>query len=81
MDLDHHYPSLSDLRDRARKRLPRFVWEYLDSGTGDEGAMAWIQVSSATFDLKGASSSDMASSGVFHPRVLRGRLLSGGRRC
>jgi len=34
---------------------------------------AWIQVSSATFDLKAASSSAMASSGVFHPRVLRGR--------
>jgi len=34
---------------------------------------AWIQVSSATFDLKAASSPAMASSGVFHPRVLRGR--------
>ena len=34
---------------------------------------AWIQVSSATVDLKAASSSAMASSGVFHPRVLRGR--------
>jgi hypothetical protein len=33
----------------------------------------WIQVSSATFDLKAASSSAMASSGVFHRRVLRGR--------
>ena len=31
---------------------------------------AWIQVSSATFDLTAASSSAMASSGVFHPRVL-----------
>jgi len=40
MDLDHHFPSLLDLRDRARRRLPRFVWEYLDSGTGDERAVA-----------------------------------------
>ncbi len=32
-----------------------------------------IQVSSATVSLKAASSSAMASSGVFHPRVLRGR--------
>ena len=39
----------------------------------EPGATAWIQVSSATFDLKAASSSAMASSGVFHPRVLRGR--------
>jgi hypothetical protein len=34
---------------------------------------AWIQISSATFDLNAASSSAMASSGVFHPSVLLGR--------
>ena len=31
---------MADLRRRAQKRLPRFVWEYLDSGTGDEKAQA-----------------------------------------
>ena len=36
MTLDARYPALSDLRARARARLPRFVWEYLDSGTGTE---------------------------------------------
>jgi L-lactate dehydrogenase (cytochrome) len=36
MDLHARYPALSDLRDRARARVPRFVWEYLDSGTGAE---------------------------------------------
>lgn len=36
MSLDSQYPSLADLRARARRRLPRFVWEYLDSGTGTE---------------------------------------------
>ncbi len=36
MDLHATYPALSDLRDRARRRIPKFVWEYLDSGTGDE---------------------------------------------
>jgi len=36
MDLDHRYPALSDLRARARRRLPHFVWEYLDSATGSE---------------------------------------------
>ncbi len=36
MDLDQHFPALSDLRKRAQRRLPRFVWEYLDSGTGAE---------------------------------------------
>jgi L-lactate dehydrogenase (cytochrome) len=36
MDLDLRYPALSDLRARARRRLPHFVWEYLDSATGSE---------------------------------------------
>ncbi len=30
------YLALSDLRARAQTRLPRFVWEYLDSATGQE---------------------------------------------
>ena len=38
MSLDVRYPALSDLKARARRRLPRFVWEYLDSGTGTEQA-------------------------------------------
>src|SRR6056297_2658674 len=40
--MDHHaqYPALSDLRARARGRIPRFVWEYLDSGTGAEATKA-----------------------------------------
>ena len=37
-DLDDRYPALSDLARLARRRLPRFVWEYLDSGTGNEAA-------------------------------------------
>ncbi|MEM8776927.1 MAG: alpha-hydroxy acid oxidase [Pseudomonadota bacterium] len=36
MSLDARYPAVSDLRARARKRVPHFVWEYLDSGTGVE---------------------------------------------
>ncbi len=36
MDLHSRYPAVSDLRDAARKRIPHFVWEYLDSATGDE---------------------------------------------
>ncbi len=33
------YPSVADLRRRARRRIPHFAWEYLDSGTGrDDGA-------------------------------------------
>ncbi|MBD3663669.1 alpha-hydroxy acid oxidase [Sulfitobacter aestuariivivens] len=40
MDLHARYPALSDLRIRARRRLPRFIWDYLDSGTGDEKTRA-----------------------------------------
>ena len=36
MSLHARHPALSDLRARARARTPRFVWEYLDSGTGAE---------------------------------------------
>ncbi|QFT96593.1 L-lactate dehydrogenase [cytochrome] [Roseovarius sp. THAF8] len=36
MSLDARFPAISDLRARARRRLPHFVWEYLDSGTGSE---------------------------------------------
>ena len=36
MDLHARYPALSDLRKCARKRLPHFVWEFLDSGTGED---------------------------------------------
>ena len=40
MDLHATYPALADLRARAQKRIPPFVWEYLDSGTGTEATKA-----------------------------------------
>lgn len=36
MSLHARYPALSDLKSRARRRIPHFVWEYLDSATGSE---------------------------------------------
>ena len=36
MDLDTRFPSIPDLRARARQRVPHFVFEYLDSATGLE---------------------------------------------
>ncbi|MEM8850726.1 MAG: alpha-hydroxy acid oxidase [Pseudomonadota bacterium] len=36
MDLDTTHPHIDDLRRRARWRMPRFAFEYLDSGTGRE---------------------------------------------
>ncbi|PUB13600.1 alpha-hydroxy acid oxidase [Yoonia sediminilitoris] len=40
MDLHSTYPAIADLRRRARKRIPHFVWEYLDSATGTEATQA-----------------------------------------
>ncbi|VAV89077.1 L-lactate dehydrogenase [hydrothermal vent metagenome] len=36
MDLHTKYPALADLRSRAMRRIPHFVWEFLNSGTGAE---------------------------------------------
>ncbi|WP_206018418.1 alpha-hydroxy acid oxidase [Roseovarius mucosus] len=40
MTLHATYPALSDLRARAARRIPHFVWEYLDSATGTEATKA-----------------------------------------
>ncbi len=34
-----HYPAIEDLRQIAKRRMPHFAWEYLDSGTGLEKAV------------------------------------------
>lgn len=40
MDLHQKYPAILDLKARARKRVPSFVFEYLDSATGTEATQA-----------------------------------------
>jgi porphobilinogen deaminase len=30
------YPSIEDLRERARQKIPRFAFEYLDGGCNEE---------------------------------------------
>ena len=39
MDPDRRFPAISDLAARARRRIPHFVWEFLDSGTGGENTL------------------------------------------
>ncbi len=39
VDLHAKYPGFSDLKSRARRRIPHFVFEYLDSGTGSEATL------------------------------------------
>ena len=36
LTFDSRYPSIDDLRARARKRIPRFAFEYLDGGCNDD---------------------------------------------
>ena len=36
MNIDETHPAISDLKARAKRRIPHFVWEYLDSATGKE---------------------------------------------
>lgn len=36
MQLDLTHPAHRDLKTRAKKRVPAFVWDYLDSATGEE---------------------------------------------
>ncbi len=38
MNLSYHpnYPSIDDLRDRARRRIPRFAFDYLDGGCNED---------------------------------------------
>ncbi|WP_223422884.1 alpha-hydroxy acid oxidase [Tateyamaria pelophila] len=40
MTYDARFPALSDLKNCAERRIPKFVWEYLDSGTGSEATKA-----------------------------------------
>lgn len=37
---DSRYPSVDDLRERARRRIPRFAFEYLDGGCNEDVNLA-----------------------------------------
>lgn len=66
MDLDVVSPALADLRARARRRMPHFAFEYLDSGTGME---------------RGISTNRAALDAVrFRPAILRGEIVPDLRR-
>ena len=60
MDLHARYPALSDLKARAKRRIPHFVWEYLDSATGSE-----------TITARNRAALDAV---LFHPAALRGEI-------
>ena len=66
MDLDLTFPAVSDLRSKAKKRLPKFAFEYLDSATGRElGAKrnreAWDSITFMPQILQGEFSFDLST--------------------
>lgn len=60
MDLDLDFPAVSDLRERAHRRIPHFAFEYLDSGTGAE--------------LQVQRNRDALDAVMFMPDILSGRV-------
>ncbi len=58
MSYHNSYPAISDLKSRAQKRVPHFVWEYLDSATGVEATQA-----------RNRTALDKI---LFHPSILHG---------
>lgn len=60
MTLHNRYPAICDLKSRARRRIPHFVWEYLDSATGNEATQA-----------RNRTALDKV---LFHPSILHGEL-------
>lgn len=58
MHPDQRYPALTDLKSACRKRVPHFVWEYVDSATGTES-------------VKGRNRAALDSI-LFNPAILRG---------
>src|SRR5438105_15652523 len=36
LSYDSRYPAIEDLRERARQRIPRFAFEYLDGGCNED---------------------------------------------
>ncbi|MEP5729269.1 MAG: alpha-hydroxy acid oxidase [Sulfitobacter sp.] len=71
MDLHAKYPALADLRRRAQRRIPKFVWEYLDSGTGTEATknrnrIALDRIGFAPSILHGDVTPDLSTSFLNH---------------
>lgn len=66
MDLDLKYPAISDLRIKAKKRLPKFAFEYLDSATGTEQGYqrnrdGWDSITFMPQILQGAFEFDLST--------------------
>ncbi len=75
MDLHARYPGFDDLRRGARRRLPHFAWEYLDSGTGADAAKArnraaLDRIGFAPGILHGVTDADLSTSILGHEAAM-----------
>lgn len=61
MTIEMRYPALSDLKIACRRRVPWFVWEYLDSATGGESVKPRNRAALEQV--------------LFRPAVLRGQII------
>lgn len=62
MDFNSDYPSVDDLRNKARKRVPRFAFEYLDGGCNED-----VSISRNTSEIRKVQ---------LQPRYLRNQGIS-----
>ena len=43
-EINYKYPSVPDLRARAKRKIPKFAFEYLDGGCNDDVNLKRIQI-------------------------------------
>lgn len=65
MDFNSNYPSVDDLRTKAKKRVPRFAFEYLDGGCNED-----VSISRNTSEIREVQ---------LQPRYLRNQGVSSTR--
>ena len=58
------YPAISDLAALAKRRIPHFAWEFLDSGTGADQALA-----RSTRDFESVVLTPRFMRGTFEPDI------------
>ena len=66
MNYDTRYPSIHDLKTRAKKRIPNFAFDYVDGGIDEEDGKkrnrdAWREVELTPRYLRDVSSADLST--------------------
>ena len=66
MNYDTRYPSISDLKTRAKRRIPNFAYDYVDGGIDEEDGKqrnrnAWREIELTPRYLVDVSSADLST--------------------